>query len=228
MAFTEERSLRQDKRDTGGGLMVEVYYYMPANEVDNAVECGIKLSRWYDREVMIEGDVKKCMTALLNPKDDIAKYRSGELKCLKFELSPSHCYVADGSLYRVGLKSQRVMAAYLESVIPVEKYIFGSYRVPECLITSTVIAGQASVLDKRLDSPVLFDSSEELYVNNIVEAYREKHEDFTDTLLYYFFCTLTQTKGYIRIEDSENNIAVFLDEKNGRAFTVRIPDIGRY
>ena len=33
--------------------MVEVYYYVPIEELENAVECGLKLSKWYDKEVLI-------------------------------------------------------------------------------------------------------------------------------------------------------------------------------
>ncbi len=83
--------------------MVEVYYYLPSREVEEVVECGLKLSKWHDKEVVINGDSKKCISALLNPRDDIGKYRSADFKCVKFELAPQYCYAADRYLYRVGL-----------------------------------------------------------------------------------------------------------------------------
>ena len=208
--------------------MVEVYYYIPADKADNAVECGIKRSIWFDKEVVINGESKKCITALLNPKDDMQKYRSDEYKCLKLELSPEYCFVADNCLYRVGLEYPLVMEAYMNSIIPIEKYIFGSYRLPECLVTSTVIAGQVSVLDKRLDSPVLFDRSEDLFLNNIIATYREENEDFYDTMLYYFYCRLADAGKVKRIEDKAGKMAVFIDSGKGKAYTIRIPDISRF
>lgn len=208
--------------------MVEVYYYIPLNEVNNSVECGMKLSKWFDKEVAINGESRKCMSALLNPKDDMGKYKSSDLKCVKLELSPNYCFVADKYLYHAGLNSTQVMELYNNSVIPVGKYIFGSYRLPECLVTSTVIPGQVSVLDKRMDSPVLFGNSEELYINNIIETYKEKHDDFNDMLLYHFYNMLTETEKMERIEDNENGIAIFIDKSTGKAYTIKLPSISEY
>lgn len=130
--------------------MVEVYYYIPAEEVENAIECGLKLSVWFDKEVHIGHDNKKCLSALLNPKDDIEKYRSASLRCVKLELYPRYCFVADRYLYETGLNHPEIMKLYLDSVMPIENYTFGLYRLPECLVTSTIIGDQISLLDKRL------------------------------------------------------------------------------
>lgn len=207
---------------------MEVYFYIPANEAENTVECGLKLSRWFDKEVVIGGSVRKCISALLNPKDDIVKYRSGEYRCLKLDVNTNYCFVADKYLYEVGLSFSQVMDMYTGSVIPVENYIFGQYRLPECLVTSTVIAEQISILDKRLDSPVLFDNSEDLYINNIVETYKEEHNDFNDVLLYYFYSKLAEIGKADKIEDSDKSIAVFFDKHKEKVFTLRVPDISKY
>jgi len=83
--------------------MVEVYYYIPKEEVENAVECGLKLSEYFDKEVVIGNTRQKCISALLNPKDDMEKYRSESLRCVKLELPPEYCFVADKYLYEIGL-----------------------------------------------------------------------------------------------------------------------------
>jgi hypothetical protein len=208
--------------------MVEVYYYLPVNEVDNAVECGLKLSKWFEKEVVIHGESKKCITAFLNPKDDIEKYRSPDLKCVKLELEEKYCFVADKFLYQVGLNFQKAMELYNESILPIEKYIFGSYRLPECLVTSTIIMGQVLVMDKRMDSPILFDNSEELYMNNIIETNKEEYDDFNDAMLYAFYCRLAETGRIIRIEDEKNKIAVFFDKLKGKTYTIKVPDMEKY
>lgn len=212
----------------GVECLVEVYFYLPSDKAGEIVECGLKLSDWYSREVRIDGDVKKCLSALLNPKDDIEKYKSSEYKCVKLELSPNYCFAADKYLYLAGQNSPEIMEMYEKSVIPVKEYIFGSYRLPECLVTSTVIAGHISVLDKRLDSPVLFDNSEDLYINNILEAYKEEHDDFNDCLLYNFYSKLAEAGKVDKIEDVEKRIAVFIEKSSGKAVTVKIPDFGQY
>ncbi len=207
----------------GVSFMVEVYYYIPAEEVENAVECGLKLSVWFDKEVHIWHDKKKCLSALLNPKDDMEKYRSESLRCVKLELYPRYCFVADRYLYEVGLNHPEVMKLYLDSVMPIENYTFGLYRLPECLVTSTVIGDQISLLDRRLDSPILIDKSEELYLNNLIEDYKEENPGFNDTLLYYYYCNLVQKGKLIKIEEEGKDIVVFLDNEIGRAYTIKKP-----
>lgn len=208
--------------------MVEVYYYLPVEEVENAVECGIKLSQFFEREVEINGDIKKCLAAFLNPKDDIEKYKAADFKCVKLELDPKYCFVADKSLYRVGADFPKAFELFKESIIPIEKYIFGSYRIPECLVTSTVISGQVGVLDKRLDSPVLFGNSEELYINNIIETYREEFDDFNDAILYSFYYKLVEAGRMEVIEDLDKGIAVFIDKGKRKNYSIMIPDLRKY
>lgn len=207
--------------------MIEVYYYVPAEELDDVVDCGLKLSKWYDKEITIDGSTRKCITAFLNPKDDIEKYNSKDLRCVKLEIAPNYCYVSDGCLYITAGYSREAMELYLDSIVPIEKYIFGSYRLPECLVTSTVIGGSIAVLDKRRDSPVLFNNSEELYVNNILEFYKERHPSYFDAMMYYFYKELVK-KGRMDIIESQGSaIAVFKDKEDGKVYTVRIPNMDK-
>lgn len=203
--------------------MVEVYYYVPIEELENAVECGLKLSKWYDKEVLIGLDKTKCISALLNPKDDIEKHKSDKFKCIKFELYQRYCYVADRHLYEVGLVYEEIMNLYLESIMPIKNYTFGLYRLPECLITSTIIGDQVSILDKRLDSPILFDNSEELYVNNIIEDYKNADSNFNDTLLYYYYSHLAENKKLKKYQ--HDKMVVFLDEEIERPFVIKKPTL---
>ncbi|HOJ09193.1 MAG TPA: hypothetical protein PK733_01180 [Clostridiales bacterium] len=207
--------------------MAEVYYYVPAEESENIVECGLKLSVWHSKEIMIEGIIKKCISALLNPKDDINKFNDEAYKCIKLDLPPDYCYVADRYLYEAGVDMPEVMELYLKSIIPLEKYIFGSYRLPECLVTTTVIPGQADLLNKAQDTPVLFNSSEELYLNNLIEFNKEKYYDFDDITMYFFYCKLSELKQIVKIEDKNRKIAVFIDNTdngNERIYTIKIPE----
>lgn len=208
--------------------MVEVYYYLPAAEADVVVECGLKLSRWADREIKMGGEVRKCISALLNPRDDMDKYRSSAFKCLKLEIQPDYCYIADRYLYEAGKIANAAMDMYYGSVIPVENYMFGTYRLPECLVFTTIMSEQISFLSRGMDSPILYDNSEDLYINNVIETYREYHSNFNDCLLYNFYCKLAEIGKADKIEDREKKIAVFFDRKREKVFSVRIPDMSEY
>lgn len=208
--------------------MIDVYCYVPSGAAPDVVECGLKLSEWYDREVIAGGELRKCISALLNPKDDMRKYRSAEYTCIKLELDSSSCYIADRCLYEAGRESAAAMELYEASVIPAGDYIFGTYRMPECLVAGTVIVGQISISGKWLDTPILYDNSEQLYINNIIETYREKYPDFNDTLLYYFYCGLEGAGTVERLEDGAGGLAFFKDKRSGRVVAVKIPEIPDY
>lgn len=208
--------------------MAEIYFYVESNAAENSVECGLKLSEYGSKDVVINGQTKKCITALLNPKDDMEKYKSADYKCLKFELPSKFCFIGDAYLYRAGLDSPELMKIYADTIVPINDYIFGSFRLPECLVSTTLLPGQISILDKRLDSPVLFDNSEEFYINNIIEINREENSDFNDAMLYCFFSTLALQDKLKKIEDKSRKIAVFIDEKNNKTISIKIPDVSRY
>lgn len=202
--------------------MVEVYYYVPQDKFKNSVECGLKLSEWFEKEVNVESEQKKCFSALLNPKDDMVKYKSGNYKCLKLELYPRYCFAADKYLYDIGLNNTEVMKLYIDSIMPIENYTFGMYRLPECLVTSTVIPEQISVLDKRLDSPILFNSSEELYINNVVEDLKQEYDDLNDRLLYCFLLGRV-SKGELDMVEDGKDLVAFIDKTSKRSFTIKKP-----
>ncbi|MEG6612795.1 hypothetical protein V6C42_08055 [Pseudoclostridium thermosuccinogenes] len=208
--------------------MAEVYFYIPANEADKAVECGLKLSQWHDRVVNIGGENKKCISALLNPKDDMIKFMSSEFRCLKIEVQPGYSLVSDGYLYDIGQKFPEMLSLYERSIMPLEDYTFGLYRLPVCLITSTIMSEQISIMDKRIDSPVLFNNSEELYVSSIIENNREINDDFYDMLLYCFLCSLADDGKVAKIEDRDAGVAVFINKDESSTCTVRIPDKKRW
>lgn len=203
--------------------MAEVYYYIPASEAGYIVECGLKLSRWYDREVFIDGVKKKCISTLLNPKDDMEKYNNNDLVCIKLKILSKYCYVADRYLYNTGVDIPEVIELYLSSIIPIERYVFGFHRLPECLVTTTVIEGQVSIMNKIQDSPVLVNSSEELYIYNLIEMNKERYLDFEDASLYYFYSNLADFEKIDKIEDKKKEVAIFIDREVGRAIPIKIP-----
>ncbi len=208
--------------------MIEVFYYIPAEKAENAVECGIKLSEWYTKEVKINSDMKRCITGLLNPRDDLEKYMSSQYRCIKLEVMPKYCFIGDSLLYELGLKYPDVMEMYLKSIIPADSYTFGDYRQPECLITSTILAEQISLLGNGLDTPIFYNNSHELYFNTIFEGLKETYDDLNDALLYYLFKGLAEAGKATCIEDADQGLAAFESNTDGRIYTLRIPDLNKF
>ena len=208
--------------------MAEVYFYMHTDKLADAVECGIKLSEWYSREARIDGEIKRCISALLNPRDDIEKVALIDYKCLKLEVHPKYCHVADSLLHKVGLEYPEVMELYEQSIVPMKEYTYGSYRLPEILITSTILGDQISLPGRWLDTPVLYSNSQDLYLSSLLEGMREENEDMDDTMLYLFLRRLCEEGDATGIEDAESGLAVFTRQRDGKVFTLKIPDFGRY
>jgi len=208
--------------------VIEVFYYISAEKAEDAFECGIKLSDWFSKEIMIGSEMKRCITGLLNPRDDLTKYMSSQYKCLKLEVMPKYCYIADSLLYELGLKYPEAMEMYIKSIVPADSYTFGDYRQPECLITSTILAEQISLLGNGLDTPIFYSSSHELFFNTIFEGLREAHDDLNDALLYYLFKSLTEAGKLTCIEDPDKGLAAFSSSTDGRIYTLHIPDLSKY
>ena len=193
--------------------MFDAYYYMLAKEVKNAVDCGIKLSQWFTKEVKINAEMQKCISALLTPRDDLKKLRSEDYKCVKLSVLTEYCFIADKSLYFAGLSNELIYNLYLKSIMPAESYKLGDYRLPEVLITTTVINSQISLSGKRLDTPILYDNSEKLFINNVLENYKNEDDDFDEKMLYCFYSKLASVGVIEKFEDIEKNVAVFFDKK---------------
>ncbi len=214
------------QQGTGGEGLVEVYFYIPADKASYAVECGLKLSEWYSREAVIDGSSRKCISALFNPRDEHEKYTSGSYRCLKLEIDPKYCFAADRSLYEAGLSCPRAMELYKASIMPIGSYTFGEYRFPEVLVTSTILGENISLTGKMLDTPLLYENSQELYFNNLMEFLRDEHSDLNDTLLYLYFKWLCETGKAECISGGDGTYAVFRVNGEQRVYTFRTPDPG--
>lgn len=204
--------------------MIEVYYYVKTEKVANIIDCGLKLSAFHDKEVRIDGESQLCFSALLNPKDNMDLHRSSEYTCLKLQVKKEKCFVSDRYLYELFTGNNMDMELYYNSIIPVQAYIFGTYRLPECLVTTTILAGEAAILDKRMDSPVIYTNSEELYINNILQDLREQHAETDDFLLYYYMDKLADIGQLEKVENCESGLAVF-KSSSGQIFCIKKPEL---
>ncbi len=206
--------------------MPEVYYYVSSDKVSDILDCGLKLSAFFDKEVMIDGDVQQCFAGLINPRDDMGSYNSDSLTCIKINVRSDKCYVADRFVYDTIKEKPENLELYNKSVIPLEKYIFGTYRKPECLITSTILAGEAARLDRCMDLPVIYENSETLYINNIINNFREQYDKFDDYLLYSFFSRLEEMGKVNTIKSSDGGKAVFTTG-SGEIYCIRKPELNK-
>lgn len=193
---------------------MEVYYYIPVDEKEDALSCGIKLSSKIDKKVTVNNHPAPCISALLNPKDDMDKYTSDKYVCLRIEIKPDYCYIADKTLYG----SEKTRELYSCSIISPLNYVFGTYRNPECLITCTILPDSIHLMNKAIDAPVLYDNSENLYINRLFDELQEENPDFNETALTLFFDFLSNNGDLTRIDN--NNMLVYTSQ-TGKVYTLK-------
>ncbi|MGI6123086.1 MAG: hypothetical protein ACOYIG_02710 [Acetivibrionales bacterium] len=205
--------------------MADLYFFVHKDKIEDVVDCGLKLSEWYDREIAIPeiGDNRKVIKTFLNPRDDLKKLKDTQFRCLRLQVELEYCWVADASLYRMGQEDSGIMEQYLNNIVPLKDYCFGTFKNPEALVLTSVLPEYIEVTGVALDIPLLYENSETLYLVNLLEKYEQLHNDSGNHLLYAFF-TYLESKGEVsRFEDKEHKNVVFF-YKDSKEYTVlRIP-----
>jgi len=198
--------------------MADLYFFVSRDKVEDIVDCGLKLSEWYDRELILPGtnEKKKVLKALLNPRDDAGMMNDTNYQCLRLQVELDYCWVADALLYKMCQEDSQIMELYYNNIIPLRDYCFGTFRNPEVLVTTSVLPEFIDVAGEVLDTPLLYENSEKLYLVNLREKYEELYNDSGNNLLYAFF-TYLEAKGKVtRYEDREQkNIVFFYTDSKG-------------
>ncbi|MDI9482901.1 MAG: hypothetical protein QM315_06925 [Bacillota bacterium] len=209
--------------------MAVIYYYVPEDKLEDIIDCGLKLSEWKDgyQSTPWEGIEKPCFSAFLHPLDD-DRHKDRSYRCIKIDIPMEYCVVYDSDLYRVSNEFPELKEKFIKSMVPLDEYIFGSIRRPGCFVFTTVLSEQISLLGKSMDEPILYENSEILYVNNILQQFNDSYHEFNSVLLYSYL-TMQEQKGVFRCYRSgENNIAVFFDKESNQYISIPIPDYYKY
>lgn len=157
--------------------MAIIYRFVLKEKVNDLLKYGIRLSTQFDKEVNIKGDIKPCITGLLNPKDNEYKFNSDEYVGVKIDIAPNYCKVID-----LAQKSDSPI------IIELEDYKFGTFKLPEVLITSSILPERISILNKDIDTPVLYNNSTELYYScRVSEMLDEMSPEETYLVLKKYF-----------------------------------------
>lgn len=195
--------------------MLDSYIFVHKDRLDEIDGCGMKLSQWADRQVFINGEERNYISSLLNPRDNIDKYKSREYKVVRLNVDINYCFVAEGFILKEGFNSPGSLTLYTRSIIPAKEYILGMYRQPECLVAKTILSQEMTIPSKALSFPTFYESSETLYLSKLMENLSEENPQFNDMALYYYFNNLAE-KGEIDKVTDENAGFVVFSFKDGR------------
>lgn len=206
--------------------MAGVYFYVPGSRLGDTVSCGIKLSEFSDREVLLPDSPfpRRVLPALLNPNDRPDLAASSEWRCVRISVDPKSCWVGDRLLYRAGMTDPAVMAHYRSTMTLLAGYRYGSFRHPECLIPSSVLSESIEVTGRTRDIPVLYRSSEALYLANAMERVAERLGDDGNALLFAWYDRQAALGRMARHDDPDDGMAVFLSPDGEETAVMRIPE----
>ncbi len=209
--------------------MAVVYLYVPSEKADIIVECGLKLSQWKNKSVQTPWSLypQPCICALLHPDDD-ERSNDPAFQCIKLDIPAEDCIVADKDLYKLSLESPDIKQKYMDTMLPLDKYIFGSFRNPECLIFTTIISQHIHMYGNGLDDPILYEGSEALYVNNILEGFNEMYSGINQVLLYCFLLAQSQNGLIDGIHYDNEGLAFFFDKASDKYITIPVPGLEKY
>lgn len=205
--------------------MAELYFFVPKDKLKDVVDCGLKLSEWYDREITLPGapGSRIVLKAYLNPRDDRKRYNDPNYKCVRINVDLKYCKVADWSLYDLGRDEPYLMQKYYDSIVPLKDYHFGTYRDPEVLVFTSVLPEFIEVTGEALDVPLLYESSESIYLANLMEKHEESYRDSGNHLLYAFFAYMEDRGQVVRYEDRDKKYAIFFARDSAEYTVLRIP-----
>ncbi|HAA25195.1 MAG TPA: hypothetical protein DCE11_03615 [Ruminiclostridium sp.] len=209
--------------------MAVVYFYVPIDKLEDIIDCGLKLSEWKESYQSTPWNrvEKPCFSAFLHPLDD-EKHKDRSYRCIKLDIEAEYCAVYDSDLYRISNEFPELKEKFFKSMVPLNGYIFGSIRRPQCFVFTTVLSEQISLLGKSMDEPILYENSEILYVNNILQQLNDRYTEFNSVLLYSFLAAQEQNGVYRCYRSTNDNIAVFFDEGSNEYISVPIPDYRKY
>lgn len=200
---------------------MDVFFYITKEDKDRVLECGLRLSEWAERKVFLSGVQHRCIRALLNPLDDPKKFNDDAYVPIKIHVNPKAALVAEGVFYDDTLFDHGVNQRYNDSVMPLEKYVFGTYRLPEVLLIGTVGNRYFEVMDKLIDVPVLYDSSESLYLTSQMERGKDLYSNFEERLLYRYYSHLVE-KGLYKVQTTiDSEYAIFESVAGNHIVTVK-------
>jgi len=191
------------------------YFYIDKSELDEALECGLKLSV-YGKPIPGSSDIPiKAIRAYLSPRDNMKFFNDPDLECLKLDLPGDKLLVAEDAYASMGQHKW-----FNESIIHASKYMLGKYRQPCYLISFTVMAEYTSLLDKKRDVPVLYENSASLYIQTLKSKFEESDPHFYDKA-FFGYMELLVSKEEATVEWKDDETTVFL--KDGEKYVLLNP-----
>lgn len=189
---------------------MKVYCFIPAEEAEEVIECGLKLNSRLTKTITICGTQVPCFEAYLHPKDGAGTGPDDVL--VKITLPEGRAYIADNSLLG------ELGGLYNRSIIQADRYKLGKYRKPCCLISCTILPEMIERYNPDLDEPLLYQSSEQLYRDSLFYKTDDLAQSFKDVALNAYY-NLKAAAGEYTVQFNDE-YAAYTDSATGEVIAI--------
>ena len=189
---------------------MKVYCFIPAEEAEEVIECGLKLNSRLTKTITICGAQVPCFEAYLHPKDGAGTGSDDVL--VKITLPEGRAYIADNSLLG------ELGGLYNKSIILADRYKLGKYRKPCCLISCTILPEMIERYNPDLDEPLLYQSSEQLYRDSLFYKTDDLAQSFKDVALNAYY-NLKAASGEYAVQFNDE-YAAYTDSATGEVIAI--------
>lgn len=160
-------------------MCVKVYCFIPAEQAEEIIECGLKLNSRMTKNITLHGIEIPCFETYLHPKD--CDTLESNCVMVKITAPEGRAYIADNSLLG------ELGNLYTKSIIPAKDYKLGKYRKPCCLISCTILPEMIERYNPDIDEPLLYQSSEQLYRDCLFYKTDDLAQSFKDVALNAYY-----------------------------------------
>lgn len=197
---------------------MKAYYFVPASQADEIMECGLEISRGDYFVSKFMQNSGRCFAARLHPGDYAPEAFSTDKTCLKIDLTQVRSFIAEDAFWETDMPEENKKQWFEASFLPTEEYRLGTYRKPLCLIANTILPQAMELYDTVMDEALLYESSQELYLSGLMRQ-AEEDPDFRELALGVYLDSQA-AKGKMQAFVQKNS-CVYFDTQSKKPYILR-------
>lgn len=197
---------------------MKAYYFVPADQADEIMECGLEISRGDYFVSKFMQNSGRCFAARLHPGDYAPEAFTSDKMCLKIDLTQVRSFIAEDAFWETDMPEENKKQWFEASFLPTEEYRLGTYRKPLCLIVNTILPQAMERYDTVMDEALLYESSQELYLSGLMRQ-AEEDPDFRELALGVYLDSQA-AKGKMQAFVQEKS-CVYFDTQSKKPYILR-------
>jgi hypothetical protein len=201
-----------------------VYYFCDREKLDLALRDGLMIKDFADRKIGYKDMNTLAIAGYLNPQDNKQKKNDMQYVCLELSTDNNTCYATDKDLFeshKYNPLDHDIRSRYYKSLISLEKYRYGQYRVAEVLIHRDVAPANIKLYSSKDRGIVNFSDEFNPYYGCLLEEVREEKGNEYIIYLYCEEMVNNQTFEFVNeIDLPEGNVRIYYDRIHQRCIDV--------